>query len=313
MGNLITFVRNKSEYDTLKGKINILIWFLLSVFFIIHFIFTCITLGDQDKDTFRVWMKYEEVELFPQIAICPETFVERDAKFTSGPTCWTQNRNTRTKTFISVSPETWTSPDGKFSMSCPVLNTKGDVYIGNNSLHCEWQVTSASTHHFVDAYVMYTQAADPRWIGCMDVQCPMGPNYARVPAHTFTWIGIEAVSFADDDDGGYKKIKAGSFQAGDLNTHLRLPQRSYRIFPRSFWNERERSNTTEFMTEWQSQDLLIYQPYQFFTFWGFCSYIGGAGFTMVMLHALFFGLIKIFLFGDVGESETGTRGEFQKL
>jgi len=258
-------------------------------------------------------MKYEEVELFPQIAICPENWIERDAKFSVGPTCWTQNRNSRTKTFVTAVQETFKSPDGRFSMSCPVLNTKGDLYIGNNSLHCEWQITSASTHRFVDAFVMYTQAGDPKWFGCMDVECPMGPNFARVPARAFTWVGIEAVSFASDSDGGYKQIKAGTFLAPGVDSSLKLPVRSYRTFPRSFWGERERSNTTEFATEWQSQDLLIYQPYKFFTFWGFVSYVGGAGFTMVMLHALFFGLIKIFLFGDVGESETGTRGEFQKL
>jgi len=74
-------------------------------------------------------MQYERVELFPQMAICPAVFQEQDAKFTVNPTCFSQDRKTSQKTYITAISKTFTTPDKKIfnllsslqypSRSCP--------------------------------------------------------------------------------------------------------------------------------------------------------------------------------------------------
>jgi len=301
MGNLIAFVRNKTRLETPQGKVSTFIWLLLVIFWLIHFIFTSVKLGDEKSSSFRVWIKFVPEELFPQFAICPATFLEKTAHFSSGPNCFIEDRQTHKRT--PIYPVSMT----KNIHTCQVFNTKADVYVGNNSVACDWQVTSPKTPGiFYDSYVVYTQAGDPMFVDCDDVTCPTGPHWVRTPPHSFTFVGIETTSFADDDDMGYKKIKNEKEFRNDDDDELKLPMRAYRAYGQTMHGgggPRAGHNNTGIDTRWQSQDIWGYQHYAFFNFWGFVSYVGGCAFLMVMLHNLIFTIVNIVVFGDVGQSQ----------
>jgi len=309
VGNFVTFFRNKFQLETPQGKISTCLWLVLSIFWFIHFIFICINLEEQDVHSFRVWMQYERVELFPQMAICPAIFQEPDAKFTVQPTCFSQDRQTQQKSYLTAVAKTFTTPDKKFSITCPVYNTQADFVLGNNTVFCEFAIRSTKTHRLINGMAFFTQAGEPNWFGCESEVCPNGPNRANLDGEAYSWIGIEATSYADDDDAGFHSIKYDHKYL--IDGDLKLPQRAYKADTRNFPYERNhRQNLTFFSVEWTSQDLWIYQPYKYFDFWGWVSYMGGAGFLMVMIHSFITTLIGIFVFGDVGETN---RSDFQRL
>jgi len=308
VSNAVQLFSQNFNIGTLQGKVSTLLWFLFAVFWIIHFIFDCIKLGEDDF--FKLRMKFEPVELFPQFAICP-MFQEEGFHFSGNVECHQQQWGSQQRTPIVGDMKTFTHTNPPFSETCMVYNTKADLVIGNNTVFCAYIISSPKDpRRFGDAMIHYSQAGDPNWF--FGGNTPNGPNWYRAASHSFNMIGVEAFAYSDEDDGGYKQIKYNKvFEHGH---DLRLPTRSYRVYGRAIGNPGEdwrRNNHTELMQYWQTQDLWMYQHGVSFDFWGWTAYLGGCAFLMVMLHSLIMNILRIVWFG-VEQEGTNSNG-FQRL
>jgi len=297
------------QIGTPQGKASAITWIVLIIFWILHFIFSTIKYGD-NTPYFKIWMQNEPVELFPQFAICP-MFQEEGYNFQGAAQCHQQAFSSNNRVQINGIMKTFTStsPGPNFSQTCLVFNTLADLVVGNDSVFCKFQVYSSKEQRYGDAMIHYSQAGDPNWF--WGGNTPNGPNWYRAPGHTFNMIGIEAYSYSDDNDGGYRQIK---YDHVYVHGHdLKLPTRAYRSYGRAIWGpaRNRNANDTELLQYWQTQDLWMYQHQRNFDFWGWTAYMGGCGFLMVMLHSLIMTLLKIFYFGV--EPENISQGQFQRL
>jgi len=280
------------------------------LFWILHFIFTTIKYGDTPS-FFRIRLKNEPVELFPQFAICP-MFQEDGYNFQTTTECHQQSwNNADKKTALSGVMKTFTSTNGRsFSQTCLVYNSLVDLVVGNDTVFCKFQIYSPKEQRFGDAMIHYSQAGDPNWF--LGGNTPNGPNWYRTPAHTFNMLGIEAFAYSDEDDGGYNQIK---YEHKYIHGHeLQLPIRAYRAYGRAIWgpDNKRNHNDTELIQYWQSQDLWMYQHQRAFDFWGWTAYMGGCAFLIVMFHSLIMNVLKIVYFGV--EPENSPPGpQFQRL
>jgi len=253
-------------------------------------------------------LKNEPVELFPQFAICP-MFQQDGFNFRTPVECHQEAFGSKTRTAIAGVVKTFTSTSPSFSETCAVYNSLADLVVGNDTVFCKYQIYSEKDKRFGDAMIHYSQAGDPNWF--WGGNTPNGPNWYLAPAHTFNAIGIEAFSYSDEDDGGYKAIK---YDHKFVHGHgLKLPIRAYRSYGRAIWGPEKSSrnhNDTELMQYWQTQDLWMYQHQRAFDFWGWTAYMGGCGFLILMLHSLLMNILRIVYFGVEPD---GNRGEFQRL
>lgn len=294
---LLSYFSNK--FSTTQGKVSFALWGVMGFIWIYTFIRVSTRLGDKaNVYNFRIWMQNEPVELFPQFAICPMFQQEEKCNFVTNPTC-----KHRTAGPIESVTKNYVDENPKYSQSCFVFNSKVDLVVGNDSVSCSWLIQCAAKNNsFGDAMIHFSQAGDPNWF--WGGNTPNGPNWYRAPRKTWNAIGIEAVSYSNEADGGFKQIKYDHVYNIDPQG-LNLPVRAYRAFGKFIPTEHDKKgiNDSSAWIYWQTQDLWMYQNHSFFDFWAWVSYIGGTGFLMVMLHSLIFNILKIFVFGDDGTSQ----------
>jgi len=250
-------------------------------------------------------MKSLKFELFPQFAICPLQG-DRDT-FTKPPQCAIYNRIYHNATHIPYTVKNLSHKfrDRTFTTTCYLFNSDDSVHVGNQSVACNFLVQeNQGRREFQDAEILFSESGSPNWWnfcgdgGEVTTECPDGSNRYRLPRHTFNFISLETISFADDDDAGYADIKDKQFRSKSAGK-LDLPDREYKVYGNTIWGgDRQdftRNNDTEVMIRWQSLDIWQFKPQTAISFWTWISYIGGCLFLLTFLHNIVMSVVRMFL------------------
>jgi len=264
VADLFTFpvhwVKTKSK--TTEGKTSLLLWLVLGIFYFVYFVVICneAVLATKGND-WRIWVETNpNSRQFPQFVICPQyhegeiTGIDCKVLESKGH----HNPNNPSIVYQPLTPNPNEHPD----YVCYGFNMRGNVNILNQHVWCEINATNGFVTNKGNVQVFFDKVGTFEWLNC--AECVMGVDNYIMPWQNEARVGIQEMSF--HGLGGNRYSVQG--------THYPFtPSVNYTY-----------SSDIESFFYWNSNDVWNYQNHNYYSFWTWVGYVGGAAFLVKLCH-----------------------------
>jgi hypothetical protein len=262
----------KKVHDTVQtksGKLSVALWVVLGIFYFIYFVFACIQADHAAKrHSFRVWSEEQASIQFPEFVLCPE--YPEGLIATIECRILQPNPNNPLITPTVIKPGTYSQWNPDFT--CYGYNMDGAVPIGNHTVWCRMNATNGPGRPQGNVQVFFVKPdtkVNQFLLDCDD--CIDGQDNYVMPWGTLTTLGLELYFFEE-----VPRYETYGFSYPVSNF-------SYNI---------------EGLFSWHSHYVWYYNQHNYYNFWQWMAFIGGAAFLMKILHDLIVSFCDIFIFKE---------------
>jgi len=284
MGSIMGKLEEK--FPGTLGKISLACYSIIGIIWFTAFIIGCIKLSDpSSSSSWRMWIETASALNFPTWVICPHRFGYN----LGATTCYVMQYQNRSPV-ATVSGQSVKSPWGT---QCLSFNYAGNLEMQNNYyLHCDATTTNGSDtsapvkYYFVDQDgTNFTSCSS--CLGSSDF-------FVLAPNHT-AYLGLELTVYQDGNTVEPNAIITTPKATGGI------PGSSYRVGGQSLYDNTLNGVSRTIMT-WNTRNIMHWQRTNFYDFWQWIGYLGGAAFLFKLIHDFLIGVLGMTLFRGSSDS-----------
>jgi len=259
----------KERFSSLNNKISAVFVFLLFILWFAYFCVASQKLADPlNAQNLRVWVTKPKTRVFPQFSACPHP-PDSKAVITS-LTCSWYHDNTKTRRLLKPTPLTPTSDSSWICMGYNVDGSDSDI----NFVECNGTTTlNAPLHFYFD---------DPKTGADFFKEDTNGDSDWINPYGSINNIAVELTTWGTSDESGGKIEKPS----------LTNPSRTYKF--RAHTLSEPKRNFTVVSIWWGSDFVWHYENYDNYGFALWLGLIGGAAFTLSLIHSILMFIVSFF-------------------
>jgi len=268
----------KSHLNSTSKKVSFAIYCVVGLIMFIYFIFDCIQANSaQHTPSFRIWMQNQPSLSFPQFTVCPE-YNEGAILYLQ---CWILQPKSLGGNIVIPSSGSVTTSDGR---QCTKFNT--DVHIqnvGQGELWCEANATNGWVGLDGNIQFFFADQGVNNYQDAECGECILGQDNYVADWRSFTYINIE------------KKVYITN------GTNVRYQANGYSYPYPTYYNG---THNIDVLFGYSSLDVWYYQLHNYYNFWQWMGYLGGAAFLFKMIHDAIMGSLNATIFKDSNEQYT---------